>query len=69
MTQSNWGLFVMLKGLLVPLLIVRLYRYRQASPVLASAGLGLVTVALTIALGQWLGGMAGVGHVASLPRL
>ncbi|MEK7330741.1 MAG: DUF5658 family protein [Candidatus Eisenbacteria bacterium] len=67
--HSHWLLFVMLKGLLVPLLIVRLYRYRQASPVLASAGLGLVTVALTIALGQWLGWMAGVVHVASLPRL
>lgn len=69
MTQSNWGLFVALKGLLVPLLIVRLYRYRQTSPVLANAGLGLVTVALTIALGQWLGWIAGVFHVSSQTRL
>jgi hypothetical protein len=37
--------------------------------VLASAGLGLVTIALAIALGQWPGWMAGVIHVASLPRL
>jgi hypothetical protein len=65
MTQSNWSLFVVVKGLLVPLLIVRLYRYRHSSPVLASAGLGLVAVALTIALGQWLGWMAGVLHVSS----
>lgn len=69
MTQNNWGLFVVLKGLLVPLLIVRLYRCRRTSPVLANAGLGLVTVALTIALGQWLGWIAGVFHVSSQTRL
>jgi hypothetical protein len=69
MAHSHWWMFVLLKGLLVPLLIVRLYRYRQSSPVLARAGLGLVTVALTIALGQWLGWMAGVARVAGLMRL
>ena len=69
MAHSHWWAFVLFKGLVVPLLIVRLYGYRRTSPVLTSAGLGLVTVALAIALGQWLGWMAGVLHVASLPRL
>lgn len=67
--HGHWMWFVALKGILVPLLIVRLYRYRESSPVLATAGLGLVTVALTVALGQWLGWMAGVIHVTALPRL
>ena len=67
--HGNWWVFVALKGLLVPLLIVRLHRYRQSSPVLASAGLGLVTIALVVALGQWIGWMAGVLHVSGLPRL
>jgi hypothetical protein len=67
--HSHWWLFVALKGLLVPLLIVRLHGYRHASPVLASAGLGLVTIALVIALGQWLGWMAGVLQVGGLPPL
>ena len=69
MAHGHWWAFVLLKGVLVPLLIVRLYRYRTSSPVLANAGLGLVTVALTVALGQWLGWMAGVLQVASLTRL
>ena len=60
---------MLLKGVLVPLLIWRLYRYRESSPVLANAGLTLVTIALTVALGQWLGWMAGVMQVASLTRL
>ena len=67
--HGHWWAFVVLKGILVPLLIVRLHRYRQTSPILASAGLGLVTIALTVALGQWLGWMAGVLQVSSLPRL
>ena len=58
--HQNWIVFVLLKGVLVPLLIVRLYRYRQETPVLATAGMGLVMIALTVALGQWLGWMAGV---------
>jgi len=69
LTQSNWPAFVALKGILVPLLIWRLYTYRERSPMLARAGLGLVTVALTIAVGQWLGWMAGVIRMTSLPRL
>jgi hypothetical protein len=52
---------------LVPMLIVQLYRYRRETPLLATAGMGLVTIALTVALGQWLGWLAGVlaiGHHA-----
>jgi hypothetical protein len=63
--QRSWPAFVFLKGVLVPLLIVQLYRYRRATPVLATAGMGLVTIALTIALGAWLGWLAGairMGH-------
>jgi len=56
----SWPAFVLLKGVLVPLLIVQLYRYRRETPILATAGMGLVTIALTVALGQWLGWMAGV---------
>jgi len=69
MVRTNWWLFVALKGLLVPLLIVRLHGYRQSSPILASAGLGLVAIALVIALGQWLGWMAGVITVTGMPQL
>jgi hypothetical protein len=67
--HGHWLWFVALKGVLVPLLIVRLYGYRRESPVLATAGLGLVTVALTIALGQWLGWMAAVARLTAPPRL
>lgn len=69
LTQTNWPAFVAIKGVLVPLLIWRLYTYRERSPLLARAGLALVTVVLTIAVGQWLGWMAGVLHTTSLPRL
>jgi uncharacterized membrane protein len=58
--SQSWPAFVLLKGVLVPLLIVQLYRYRRETPVLATAGMGLVTIALTVALGQWIGWMAGV---------
>lgn len=67
--HGHWPVFVAIKGLLVPLLIVRLYRYRQQTPVLATAGMALVTLALTVAVGQWLGWMAGVVHVRGLPGL
>jgi len=62
--HHHWWLFVLIKGILVPLLIVRLYRYRNSTPVLATTGMALVTVALTVAVGQWLGWMAGVIHVS-----
>lgn len=66
MAHQHWWLFVLVKGLLIPFLILRLYSYRKRSPLLASAGLVLVTVALTVAVGQWIGWMAGVMHVEHL---
>jgi len=69
LTDGHWGLFVLVKGVLVPLLIARLYTMRRHTPVFASAGLAIVLVALTIALGQWLGWMAGVLHVSLLAGL
>ena len=59
---------MLVKGVLVPLLILRLYGIRNSSPVLASFGLGLVVTALTVALGQWLGWMAGKAHVQPCSR-
>ena len=67
--HQSWPAFVLLKGVLVPLLIVQLYRYRRATPVLATAGMGLVTVALTVALGAWIGWIAGVLTVGPHVRL
>ena len=58
--EQSWPAFVLVKGVLIPLLIVQLYRYRRETPVLATAGMGLVTVALTVALGAWIGWLAGV---------
>lgn len=58
--QQHWVTFVLIKGALVPLLIWRLYRSRHDTPALSRAGLGLVAVALTVAVGQWLGWIAGV---------
>jgi uncharacterized membrane protein len=69
LAQQNWLIFVLVKGFLVPLLIVRLYCLRAHSPVIASAGMAVVLVALTLAVGQWLGWIAGVIHVAALARL
>jgi hypothetical protein len=66
--HRSWLAFVILKGALIPLLIVALYRFRERSPMLATAGMAFVTVALTVAVGQWLGWMAGVLRVASMPR-
>ena len=58
--QQSWIAFVLLKGALVPMLIVQLYRYRRDNPVLATAGMGIVTIALTVALGCWIGWIAAV---------
>jgi uncharacterized membrane protein len=69
LAQQNWLIFVVVKGFLVPLLIVRLYQLRAYSPVIASAGMAMVLVALTLAVGQWLGWIAGVIHVATFARL
>ena len=67
--HQHWLLFVLVKGVAVPLLIVHLYRLRDSAPVLASTGMALVTVVLTVAVGQWIGWMAGVIQVARLWRL
>lgn len=67
--QDHWFVFVALKGILVPVLIWRLYRYRHQTPRLSTAGLGLITVVLTVAVGQWLGWIAGVVQVHGLPRI
>ena len=58
--HHHWWIFIAIKGLVVPALIVCLYRYRDRSPVLSTVGMAIVTVALTVAVGQWLGWMAGV---------
>jgi uncharacterized membrane protein len=66
LATDHWWLFVLFKGAIVPLLILRLDSLRRSSPFLASAGMALVTLALTVALGEWIGWMAGVLHVARL---
>ena len=66
LAHDYWPLFVVVKGLLIPFLILALYRYRRSMPVLSAAGLLIVTVALTVAVGQWIGWMAGVLHVEGL---
>ena len=58
--QHHWWVFILIKGLLIPALIVRLYGYRRHSPVLSTVGMAIVTLALTVAVGQWIGWMAGV---------
>jgi len=68
LARQSWPAFVLLKGALVPLLIAQLYRYRRETPVLATAGMGLVTIALTVALGAWLGWLAGVMTVGRIVR-
>lgn len=65
--HEHWWVFVLVKGILVPLLIWRLWVLRSRSPVLASAGMAVVLVALTVAVGQWVGWIAGVLHVTHLP--
>jgi hypothetical protein len=68
LAHHQWLWFVAIKGLVVPLLIVSLYRSRQHTPVLSAAGLGIVTLAMTVAVGKWVGWMAGVTHVAMMMR-
>ena len=60
LAHGHWWLFVLVKGVLTPLLIVQLHRSRGTSPVLATLGMGLIVLALTVAVGQWLGWIAGV---------
>lgn len=66
LAHRHWLVFVLVKGLLIPLLIYRLYHHQKDTPRLARFGLGVVLIALTVAVGQWLGWIAGVMHVAML---
>jgi hypothetical protein len=68
LAHHQWLWFVAIKGMIVPLLIVSLYRSRQHTPVLSAAGLAIVTLAMTVAVGKWVGWMAGVVHVGALMR-
>jgi uncharacterized membrane protein len=68
LAERHWLVFVAVKGALVPLLIWWLYRYRRDTPGLSTAGLGVVTIALTLAAGTWLGWLAGAVQVHGLPR-
>ena len=64
LAHGHWWVFVLLKGVVTPLLIFHLHRSRGSSPALATFGMGIVTLALTIAVGQWLGWIAGVVTVS-----
>jgi len=65
LAHHHWWLFVLVKGVLIPALMFRLYQYRNSSPVIAATGLAVIVTALTLALGQWLGWMAGVLTVSA----
>ena len=60
LVRTSWPAFVALKGVAVPLLILALYAARRRTPRLVTAGLSVITLAFTVALGQWLGWLAGV---------
>ena len=66
LAHNHWWLFVAVKGILVPMLILRLYSFRKGSPALATAGMIMVTIALTVAVGQWLGWIAAKMHLAGV---
>ena len=69
LAQHYWLAFVLLKGGLVPMLIWRLYRSHDQSRTwdLASWGLALVAIALSVAVGQWVGWIAGVVRARGVP--
>lgn len=69
LAHHHWWLFVLVKGVLIPALMWRLYTYRSSSPVIAAAGLAVIVTALAVALGQWIGWMAGVLTVSPPPGL
>jgi uncharacterized protein DUF5658 len=69
LAHHHWWVFVLVKGAVIPLLIVWLYRARRREPVLASAGLAAILVSLTIAVGRWLGWIAGVVAISGGGRL
>ncbi len=63
LAHGHWWLFVLVKGIVTPMLIVQLYVSRSSSPKLATLGMGIIVLALTVAVGQWLGWIAGVVSV------
>ena len=67
LAHHHWWLFVLIKGLLVPILMVKLYQSRNSSPRMTAAGLAIIVMALVVALGQWLGWMAGVLATSPAP--
>jgi len=67
LAHQHWGLFVALKGLAIPFLILLLNDCRQRSPVLAVAGMILVTFGLMVAVGQWLGWATAFLRVHGVP--
>ena len=67
LVHRHWWLFVPFKGLVIPLLILRLDCYRQRWPAMASTGMVLVACALTVAVGRWLGWIGGVLSVHGAP--
>ena len=69
LAHHHWWLFVLLKGVIVPALMVRLYQSRSASPIITATGLAIIVTALVVAVGQWLGWMAGVLSTSAPPGL
>ncbi len=69
LAHHHWWLFVIVKGLLIPALMLRLYHYRFRSPVIAATGLAIIVTVLVVAVGQWLGWMAGVLATSAAPGL
>jgi len=65
LAHNHWVWFVVVKGVLIPLLIVAVYKVQRYVPRLSRFGLALVTVVLTVAVGQWLGWIAAVMRVAT----
>jgi len=65
LAHNHWWLFVLIKGALVPFLIVRLDSYRRGSPILATLGIILIVIILTVAVGQWIGWMAARNYLAA----
>jgi hypothetical protein len=62
--ERSWLVFMLVKGLGVPLLLAFLVTLHRHAPRLVLVGMGLVVVALTVALGMWgvwYGGMVAAG--------
>jgi hypothetical protein len=51
--QRSWLAFMLVKGVGVPLLLAFLVAMHRRSPRLVTLGMGLVVLALVVALGMW----------------